>query len=116
MRRPASTDVSTAMVAAGTTMAGRMAALAARTGGRRGIAARVMRIMPVLYSLLIASTARMATTAWPRLIPVRLSLAGSTAQPPDGQVMVAAAAALTAAVRGMAASSKIGRAPGRERG
>ena len=43
-----------------------MAALAASTVGRRGIAVMVVRIIPVLYSLLIASTARMATTAWPR--------------------------------------------------
>ena len=42
-----------------------MAALAASTVARRGIAARVVRIMPVLYSPLMASTARMATTAWP---------------------------------------------------
>jgi hypothetical protein len=75
------------------------------TVGRRGIAARVMRIMPVLYSPLIASTARMATTAWPRLIPVRLILVGSTVQPSDGQLMVAVAVVLTAAVRAMTASS-----------
>ena len=49
-------------------------ALAARTVVRRGIAASVTRIMPVLYSPLIASTASTATTAWPRSIPVRLSL------------------------------------------
>jgi len=86
----------------------RMAALAASTVSRRGIAARVVRIMPVLYSLLIASTARMATTAWPRSIPVRLSLAGSTAQPPDRHLVVvvlAAAAALTATVRPTVARS-----------
>ena len=43
-----------------------MTALAARTVVRRGIAARVVRIMPLLYSPLTASTARTATTAWPR--------------------------------------------------
>ena len=54
-----------------------MAALAASTVVRRGIAVRVTRIMPVPYSPPIASTARMATTAWPRSIPVRLTFAGS---------------------------------------
>ena len=42
------------------------AAFAARTVVRRGIAARVVRIMPLLYSPLIASTATTATTTWPR--------------------------------------------------
>ena len=42
------------------------AALAASTVVRRGIAARVVLIMPVPYSPLTASTATMATTAWPR--------------------------------------------------
>ena len=42
------------------------AAFAARTVVRRGIAASVVRIMPLLYSPLIASTATMATTTWPR--------------------------------------------------
>ena len=41
-------------------------ALAARTVVRRGIAVKVTRIIPLPYSLLIASTARMATTAWLR--------------------------------------------------
>ena len=73
---------------------------------RRGMADSVMRIMPVLYSLLIASTATMATTAWPRSIPVRLTLAGSTWQTtPDGQLVPAAAAAPTATVSAIAASS-----------
>jgi len=61
------------------------AALAASTVVRRGIAARVTRIMPVLYSPLIASTARIATIAWPRSTPVRLILTVSTWQTaPDG--------------------------------
>ena len=64
------------MVPAASTRPVTMVALAASTVTRRGIAVRVMRIMPVLYSLLITSTARMATTAWPRSIPVRLSLGG----------------------------------------
>src|SRR5271169_746669 len=94
------------MVPAASTRPERTAALAARTTARRGIAAKVMRIMPVLYSLLIASTATTATTAWPRSIPVRLTLAGSTRQTtPDGQLTAAAAAAPTAAVSATAASS-----------
>ncbi len=51
------------MVAAASTEPVTVAALAARTVHRRGIAVRVVRIMPVLYSALIASTARMATMA-----------------------------------------------------
>ncbi len=43
-----------------------MAALAARTVTRRGVAARVTRIMPVPYSPLTDITARTATTAWLR--------------------------------------------------
>ena len=58
-----------------------MVAFAASRWSRRGIAVSVVRIMPVLYSLLMVGTARMAMTAWPRSIPVRLSLAGSAAQP-----------------------------------
>jgi hypothetical protein len=38
-------------------------------------------------------------------MPVRLILAGSSAQPPDGHRVAAAAAALTAAVSAVAASS-----------
>src|ERR1700730_6062889 len=94
------------MVAAASTRPVTTAALAARTTVRRGMADSVMRIMPVLYSLLMASTATMATTAWPRSIPVRLTLAGSTWQTtPDGQLVPAAAAAPTAAVSTIAASS-----------
>src|SRR6266508_2678740 len=80
MSRPASTDASTWMVPAASTSPLITAALAAKTLVRRGIAVRVRRIMPVLYSPLIARTARMATTAWPNSIPVRLILAGSTPQ------------------------------------
>ena len=56
-------------------------ALAPSTLSRRGIAVSVVRIMPVLYSPLIASTARMATTAWLRSMPDRAILAGSWPQP-----------------------------------
>ena len=84
--------------------------MAASTADRRGIAVSVMRIMPVLYSPLITSTARMATTAWPNSIPVRLSLAVSTGQAvPAGHRTAAVAAALTATVSATApASSQAG--------
>ncbi len=58
------------------------AALAASRAGRRGIAASVTRIIPVLYSLLITSTASVATVAWPSMTPVRLSLVVSAVQDP----------------------------------
>src|SRR5260370_37045249 len=98
MSRPASRDPATATVPAASTTPMRTAALAARTVTRRGIAVRVTRIIPVLYSPLIASTARIATIAWPAWTPVRLTLALSTAQPtpPDWQGTPAAAAAPTA--------------------
>jgi len=66
--------------------------------------------MPVLYSPLTASTARMATTAWPNWTPLRLSLVVSTGQALSaGQVTAAVAAALTAAVSTtVAASSQAG--------
>src|SRR5450631_2163760 len=98
MSRPASRDATTAMVPVIRTGPVRIAALAARTVTRRGIATRVVRIIPVLYSLLMTRTATMAMTTWPREIPVRLILAGSSAQCPDGHVTAAAAAALTVAV------------------
>jgi len=62
--------------------------------------------MPVLYSLLIACTARMATTAWPSMIPVRLILTVSTGQArPAGQVTAAADITLTVTVSAMVAAS-----------
>ncbi|HEV2372813.1 MAG TPA: DUF998 domain-containing protein [Streptosporangiaceae bacterium] len=60
-----------AMVPAASAGPVRMVALAASMAGRRGIAVRVVRIMPVLYSLLMASKARMAMTAWPTWTSVR---------------------------------------------
>src|SRR5581483_1369669 len=82
------------------------AALAASTVVRRGIAARVVRIMPVLYSSLITSTARTATTACPAQIPVTLSLATSGWQLTDSEQPAAAStAALTVIVSAAAASS-----------
>ncbi len=81
------------------------AALAASTVTRPGIAASVVRIMPVLYSVLTASTATMATAAWPRSTPVRLILPGSWPQPAAGHRADAAAAALTATVTATTASS-----------
>src|SRR6266540_634139 len=105
MSRPASTDPRTATAPAASTNPLTTTALAARTVVRRGIAARVTRIMPELYSPLIASTARMATTAWPNSMPVRLTLAGSWPQPAAGHVTAAAAAALRATVSAMTANS-----------
>jgi hypothetical protein len=58
-----------------------MVALAASTVARLGIAARVTWIVPVLYSLLIATTARIAMSAWPSSIPLRLSLVVSWMEP-----------------------------------
>ena len=80
-------------------------ALAPSTLRRRGIAVSVVRIMPVLYSPLIASTARMATTAWLRSMPDRATLAGSCPQPAAWQLTAEAAPAPTAAVSAMTASS-----------
>src|SRR5271165_3835446 len=99
MTRPASTDPATARAPAASTRPATRTALAVSTADRRGIAVSVVRIMPVLYSPLIASTARMATTAWPDSIPVRLSLVVSTGHAvPDGHLTAAVAAALTATV------------------
>ena len=71
-----------------------------------GIAVSVLRIIPVVYSVLIASTATMATTAWPNSTPVRLSLAGSTGQAaPAGHRVATVAAVLTATVNTMVAAS-----------
>ena len=73
--------------------------MAASTACRLGIAASVTRIMPELYSLLTVSTARIATTAWPNWIPVRLSLVVSTGQVRFcGQWVAPTAAVLTAMV------------------
>ncbi len=81
-------------------------ALAASTACRPGIAASVTRIMPVLYSLLITSTASIATTAWPNWTPVRLSLVVSTGQVMFcGQWVAPTAAALTAMVSAAAPRS-----------
>jgi hypothetical protein len=62
--RPASTHANTATVLTARTRPVMSAALAASTVRRRDIAVSVMRIMPVLYSPLIASTAMIATIAW----------------------------------------------------
>ena len=63
------------------------------------MAASVTRIMPVLYSLQITSTARTATTACPNWIPVRLSLVVSTGHCMlAGQWVAPTAAMLTATV------------------
>ena len=64
--RPASSEPRTARVPAASVTVVTTAALAASTVARRGMAASVVLIMPVPYSPLTASTATMATTAWPR--------------------------------------------------
>jgi len=62
--------------------------------------------MPELYSLLIISTPRIATTAWPAWTPVRLSLVVSTGQVRcRGQWVAPTAAALTAMVSATAPRS-----------
>jgi hypothetical protein len=61
--RPTSTEASTATTPPASTSPVTTTAFAARTAVRRGIAASVTRIIPLLYSLLIMSTARTATTA-----------------------------------------------------
>src|SRR5260370_41510806 len=97
MRCPASTDPNTATAPVTSTSAVTRIALAASTAWRRGIAASVTRIMPVLYSLLITSTARIAITAWPDWTPVRLSFVVSTGHiTPRGQRVAPTAAVLTA--------------------
>ena len=96
---------STPTVPAASVSAVTATALAPSTLSRRGIAVSVVRIMPVLYSPLIASTARMATTAWLRSMPDRATLAGSCPQPAAWQLTAAAAPAPTAAVSAMTASS-----------
>ena len=80
-------------------------ALAARTVVRRGMAVKVARIMPLLYSPLIAAVARMTTTAWLRYIPVRLIRAASRSQLAEGHLAAASAAAPRATVRVMTANS-----------
>ncbi len=105
MSRPASTQPSTATVPAASTAPLRITALAASMADRRGTAASVVRIMPLLYSPLMTSTARTATAAWPSWTPVRLILAGSWSQPPDGQVIEAAARTLSPTVSAAPASS-----------
>src|SRR6266567_2651230 len=72
--RPASSEPRMATAPAASTRAVTAAALAASMTVLRGTAARVVRIMPVAYSPETARTATMATTAWPRSVPVRLSL------------------------------------------
>ena len=68
------------------------------------MAASVTRIMPVLYSLLITSTASVATVAWPSMTPVRLSLVVSALHEP-GHFTIAAASALAPTVSTIDAAS-----------
>ena len=98
------------MVPAASTRPVTRAALAASTADRRGIAARVVRIMPVLYSPLMASTARMATTAWPNSITGeaelgRVDRADGTGRASEGAVAAAPTPTVAATI---AASSQAG--------
>lgn len=69
---------------------------------------------PVPYSPLSAITARIAATAWPRSIPVRLILAGSSAQPLDGHRTAAAAARPPRSATGPSSQRPRGTAPAHE--
>src|ERR1022692_5189636 len=72
MTRPARTEPRTAMVPAASPTAVTTAALATSMVDRRGIAVIVLRIMPLLHSPVITSTARTATVAWPSMIRAQL--------------------------------------------
>ena len=52
-------------------------ALAARTVRRWGTAEKVVRIMPLAYSLVMTMTPRTAMASWARIPPMRLNDAGS---------------------------------------
>jgi hypothetical protein len=105
IREPA-TAMALALADATTQM--KTTALAARARPRRGIRVTVVRIMPVLYSLPIAVTAKMAMTAWPSMIPVRLSSVGSPVQPRAPHMALEVTPAPRATVRMMAPSSSHG--------
>jgi hypothetical protein len=104
MNRAASTEHSTAAVPAASTTPVTTVALAARAVARRGTAVSVIRIMPLLYSPVIISTARTATAAWPGRIPVRLSLVVSWPHEP-GHFTTPAARALAPTVSAIVVSS-----------
>ena len=74
------------------------AALAASTARRRGTAANVVRIRPVLYSLLKASTPSTPTarTAYSRLMKPGSSGSTAAAPRPGAWVSVTATSVLTA--------------------
>ena len=72
VRQPA-----TAGTPATSARAAMLTALAPSITARRGVAARVTRIIPAAYSSVTARTARIATTAWPRSTPISESLVGS---------------------------------------
>jgi len=69
------------------------------------MAVSVVLIIPLLYSPVIASTARIATGTWLRSTPDSATLAGSWPQPAAVQFTALAAAAPTATVSVMTASS-----------
>ena len=98
-RRPAIRQPATAGTAVTSARPAMLTPFAPSIAPRRGIAARVTRIMPVPYSSVIARTARTAMTAWPRSRPIRESLVGSCPTPPGppGDTCVEAASAALAA-------------------
>src|SRR6266508_4071650 len=109
MLRAASSEPSTPTVAAASTVAVTTAALVTKTMPRCGVAAKVVWIIPVPYSLVIASTASTTTAICPSQTPVRLSLVVSSKQVVGvGHWDVstdAVARVLTATVNATAASS-----------
>src|SRR6266568_7975929 len=98
-------DASTATVPAASTSTLTATPLAASTVERRGTAVNVRRAMPLLYSPLTASTARIATIAWPNATPVRLTFAGSWPQLRSAHVTAVEAATPSATVTATTASS-----------
>src|SRR5918993_1526910 len=78
MARPAASEPITPAVPLASTVVVTTAALASRTLPRRGVAARVVWIMPVSYSWVTASTANTTTATWPAQ---RRSAAWSTPRP-----------------------------------
>ena len=112
MARPATSEPSTPSTPATSATVATAAALASRTSRRDGLAARVEPIVPVPYSLLIASTPSTTTAACPNQMPVRLSWVVSSKHS-DGvghcEVSTAARApALPATVKATAAASNHG--------
>jgi hypothetical protein len=80
-RRPAIRQPAMAGSAVTSARPAMLTALEPSITARRGVAARVARIIPVPYSSVIARIARTAMTVWPRSSPIRESLIGSWLAP-----------------------------------